>query len=307
MPILKAVNSDASLQKTADYIERKAALRTARYCSSKSAMEEMEITRAYYGKPGGRAYYHYVLSFNPKSKITAEECAEITKKVVDANPLLDGHEVEIAVHTDSDHTHAHILINSVRATDGKKLHMSKKEYRKWIMAQQIICQRYGYKPEKKKDRNRGDFIANDRKKYEVVSRKGKTSDIVATYQAIGYARSLATDWKEFKKLLLERSVSVEMRPKSKHIVFSYGGHMFRETNLAQTFSDNISKEELEDEFLRNKRERDERLTREEHERINAGIREREQSFGRVSSRIGMPVRGTTAKTGKSKRTFERTR
>lgn len=291
MPILKAVNSKASLERAVSYVERKAALLDGINCRAEYALDEMEITRSYYGKTGGRTYYHYVLSFPPEAEITPERCRDITREVVEANPLLHGHEVLIAVHTDTDHTHAHIIASSVRATDGKKYHITKPQYRTWIETQQRICMEHGYEPAMKKEKSRGDFITDDRLKYEVVRRKGRDADIVVVYQTVKKAMKEAKSWNEFENLLACNNVSVEHQSTRKHVVFGYAGHKFRDSNLSRTFTDMISKEVIENgfELLRNDEcERDIRdleeigretevIAREVEELIRVGIRKLKKS------------------------------
>ena len=281
MPILKAVNSSASFDRAINYVQRKAALMVGINCRADFAQEEMNVTRAYYGKTGGRTYYHYVLSFPPDVDISPDKCAEITRKVVEANPHLHGHEVLIAVHKDTDHTHSHIIASSVRATDGKKYHITKPQYRAWIEEQQHICLEHGYEPSKKKEKSRGDFVTDDRQKYEVVRRKGREADIVVVFQAVERARKTAADWEEFGTLLKMNDVLLEYCPTRKHLVFGFGGHRFRDRNLSNTFSDRIDKETLNDEFFRNWQRRNEQRRRDDERRIDEEIRSRERDVGHI--------------------------
>ena len=284
MPILKAVNSSASFDRAINYVQRKAALMVGINCRADFAQEEMNVTRAYYGKTGGRTYYHYVLSFPPDVDISPDKCAEITRKVVEANPHLHGHEVLIAVHKDTDHTHSHIIASSVRATDGKKYHITKPQYRAWIEEQQHICLEHGYEPSKKKEKTRGDFVTDDRLKYEVVRRKGREADVVVVYQAVERARKTANDWKEFEALLKENDVLIEYSSTRKHVVFGFNGHRFRDSNLSKTFSDSIDKETLNDEFCRNRQRRNEQRRIDDERRIAYEIAEREQDVSYITEK-----------------------
>ena len=280
MPILKAVNSKASFHRAADYVVRKAALLDSINCRAEYAEAEMDVTRSYYGKTGGRTYAHYVLSFPPNSGLSPKECAEITKEVVKANPYLHGHEVLIAVH-DVDNIHSHVIANSVRKTDGAKYHCTKPQYRAWIKTQQEICRKYGFEPVEKKMKDRGEFICNDRTKYETVRRMGREADLVVVYQAIDIARKVAEDWNSFEKQLKEKDILIERSSTRKHIVFAFHGHRFRDSNLAKSFSDTIDKEELEHEFFDNKRRNDEKRRLEYEHRIDREIADRERDIGRI--------------------------
>ncbi len=278
MPILKAVNSKAGFRRAVNYVERKAIVHDAINCRPESAEMEMNITREYFNKTDGRSFYHYVLSFSPDSVISPEKCAEVTKAVVKANPLLKGHEILICVHNDRDHVHSHVIVNAVRQTDGMKLHINKKEYNSWIKEQQRVCKEFGYEPVLKKEKI-GEFRSDQRNKYETVRRLGKNSDLVVVYQKIGEAKRMACDWNEFESLLKKNDILLEHSQTRKHVVFGYKGHRFRDSNISKSFSDRIDKERLEDEFRRNRQRRKELGNEQRESDIGREIECRERSIG----------------------------
>lgn len=233
-------------------------------CRDGSFAEESEITRAYYDKTDGRQLYQYIFSMPPGTS-SVDEVANVAERLVRENPLLHGFEVEIAVHTDADHLHAHILVNSVSAADGHKLEMSRQQYRDWVDQMKSILKEYGYEAVRERPKSRGDFTTLDRNKFEVVNRKKEEADIVRLYQAVDDARHGACSWEEFEERLSADSISVERSEKRKHIVFGYQGRRYRDSNLSRTFSDVINKEVLENEFRENSRKRNE-----EHENDRTG-------------------------------------
>lgn len=248
------------------YCERqdKAAKIVCINCRDGCFAEETEITRAYYEKNKGRQLYQYIFSMPPGTS-SVDEVANVAERLVRENPLLHGFEVEIAVHTDADHLHAHILVNSVSAADGHKLEMSRQQYRDWVDQMKSILREYGYEAVRARPKERGDFSSGNRNKFEVVNRKKEDADIVRLYQVVDDARHGACSWEEFEERLSADSISVERSERRKHIVFAYRNRRYRDSNLSRTFTDTINKETLENEFLENNRKRTE-----EHEYDRTG-------------------------------------
>lgn len=73
-----------------------------------------------------RKYYHFIHSFSAYDNITPELAHELTEEL--CRRSFPNSEVVIATHTDTDHVHCHIVINSVNFTDGKMLQISPKAY-----------------------------------------------------------------------------------------------------------------------------------------------------------------------------------
>ena len=260
--ILKAVNSSAPLSSSLEYAERKASrVATFNLRHEGMAFEEMKIVQLHYGKSNKRASgrknpkyqgFHYVLSCSPGEVPSADVVMEMAKEFVTRCEKFNGHQIELCLHEDRDHIHVHIIGNPVNRNTGKILHVTRDEYRKMIALQQQIGLEHGILPVEKGEHRRGDFVAEDHKKNEVVRRQGRNADIVAVYQIIDVARRNAGSWDEFEFVLREKGVSVEKSPTRKHIVYGYNGRKFRDKNLSKTFSDDLGKEALENEFFNNR-------------------------------------------------------
>lgn len=297
--ILKAINSSASRSRAADYCEGKAVYVAGINCRAGFWQDEADVTDAYYHKFGqGKQYYHYVYSL-PPGHGTPEQLSEMVTRGIAANPVFHGHEIELAIHNDKAHLHCHILVNATSAVDGHKLRFSHKKYREWIRTMKVIAKEYGFEPVVSKVKKKGDFATNNRLKREVVVRRGKDSDIVHTYQSVRRAMKTAADWEEFGKILSEDNVSVEMKPTRKHLVFGYSGRRFRDSNLSRTFTDVISKEEIEHEFELRRRERKEIENGHRYrERINSILEDTVREIGhdenRTRRRIEKRERGSRA-------------
>ena len=103
--------------------------------------EQMMETKEYFGKTGGRQCYHLILSYKP-GEITPELALHIATEF--AEKYLSDYETVIAVHTDREHIHAHVVFNSVSCVTGKKYHVSTGEYYKQIRGiSDELCRKYG--------------------------------------------------------------------------------------------------------------------------------------------------------------------
>ena len=119
-------------------------------CVASTAYREFMNTKRFYEKAGGRMYYHVVQSFSPEEELTAETAHEIALKLAEQ---FSGFEVLVCTHTDRDHLHSHLIINSVSAGDGRKYHSDKDNIQRIRMASDELCMQYGLsvvKPKQKR-------------------------------------------------------------------------------------------------------------------------------------------------------------
>ena len=119
-------------------------------CVADTAYREFMNTKRFYEKTGGRMYYHVVQSFSPEEELTAETAHEIALKLAEE---FAGFEVLVCTHTDRDHLHSHLIINSVSAEDGRKYHSDKDNIQRIRMASDQLCMQYGLsivKPKQKR-------------------------------------------------------------------------------------------------------------------------------------------------------------
>lgn len=93
-------------------------LQTAINCCAVSAYNDMQATKARWGKTGGILGYHLIHSYSPGE--ISPECAhelgvEFARRLVG-----DRFEVVVGTHTDHEHIHCHIIFNSVSFVDGSR-------------------------------------------------------------------------------------------------------------------------------------------------------------------------------------------
>ena len=109
-------------------------------CLADTAYQEFLNTKRLYGKTEGRMYYHVLQSFSPEEPLTAETAHEIALKLAQE---FAGFEVLVCTHTDRDHLHSHLIINSVSVEDGRKYHSDKDNIQRIRQASDQLCLQYG--------------------------------------------------------------------------------------------------------------------------------------------------------------------
>ena len=148
MPLFKGCGCKGKPAKAIDYItdEKKAAIVTSHALDdNRDYAQQFAETAKLFGKEqkyNSRKYYHFKHSFDPKDNITPEEAHRLTEKL--AQDVFPDNEYIIATHTDRNHIHCHIIVNSVSFVNGKMLHYSKDEYGRLKDLSNEIAAKYGY-------------------------------------------------------------------------------------------------------------------------------------------------------------------
>ena len=215
----------------------------------RSFREEKEI----WNKDSGRMCAHYVISFHKDEKITPEEVLAFGQEF--AEEAFPGHQVLMAVHQDRGHLHLHMVANTVSYEDGHKLHTTTKDLADMKEAMNQMCRDRGLTvAEKGKhfDGSRmeeGEGIAWNQKKYRAMINEKKPSYLVECFQAVMEAREKAVSKDTFITAMERSGWNVRWSNTRKHITFENKDHQkVRDSNLSKTFTVNISKEALQNEF-----------------------------------------------------------
>lgn len=111
-------------------------------CDSKYPYNDMLVTKQLHRKTVGKQYEHYVVSFNPDDAIDAETAFNVVSDIV---RHYNRNQSFWAVHTNTEHLHAHVVMNSV-SSKGNKFRQWKpqlNDFRGYINA---ICKKYGINP-----------------------------------------------------------------------------------------------------------------------------------------------------------------
>ena len=93
-------------------------------CLPDSAFEQMLDTKCVYGKSGKRQGYHVIISFLPDEAVTPEQARFVAEGFM-VDVLKGEYEAVYAIHTDKEHTHIHIIWNSVNLITGEKYNSPK--------------------------------------------------------------------------------------------------------------------------------------------------------------------------------------
>ena len=111
-------------------------------CLPDTAYEQMKSTKQMFGKAGGRQGYHFVLSLKPGEGtpgIMYDIAIRFAEKAFGGE-----YETVVAVHTDRNHLHAHIIINSVNMVTGYKFQYHEGDWKyKFQPITNKLCDEYG--------------------------------------------------------------------------------------------------------------------------------------------------------------------
>lgn len=102
----------------------------------------MKATKQMLGKTGGRQGYHFVISLKP-GEGTPEIMYDIAMQFAE-EAFAGEYEAVVAVHTDREHLHAHIVINSVNMVNGYKFQCRDGDWKyKFQPITNKLCEEYG--------------------------------------------------------------------------------------------------------------------------------------------------------------------
>jgi len=219
---------------------------TAIGCEKDSAYYEMIAVKRAYGKDTGRQFIHFVQSFAPYDKVTPEIAHEIAVKLSDK---LEGFQMEMATHTDTEHIHTHFIVNTVNYETGLKWKKSAKDLQDLKDYSDQLCREYGLIiTHKQKDayKKGGEFRAEQQGqswKHEL-------------YLAASHCLKNSSSKDEFINNMTKLGYKVLWTEERKYITFtSPDGKKCRNKKLGEKFT----KENMEKTFELNKRYAHERV------------------------------------------------
>ena len=245
MAIIKGLSSRATPQKIVNYLtkeektERK--LISGKDCSPDNIVQEFRATKELYDKTEGVQYHHMIQSFSPKDNITPEKAHELGIEL--AEKQFKGNEVFIVTHTDKEHIHNHLVINSVSFEDGKKYQSNRTSMITLKRASNRQCDREGLIT-LDLDHKASERITTGEKRIEM---KGGTTWKDELRQCIDFSKEKAKSFEEFKESL-KKNFEIDIRITNKTISYQHPEKLkpIRGSKLGT----NYDKEELENEFIR---------------------------------------------------------
>ena len=207
-------------------------------CVAGCAYQEFLNTKRLYNKTDGRMFYHLIQSFHLEENFTPQTAHEIALQLAEQ---FAGFEVVVATHTDRDHIHSHLIINSVSAETGKKYHSDKDNIQHLRDVSDDLCRAYGLSVLKPKPKKTSTMSARE---YRAAD-KGKSWKLRLAI-AIDDAMELAYSREHFISLMEAEGYQVRWTADRKYITYTTpGGDRCRDNKLHE---EKYRKENMEYEF-----------------------------------------------------------
>ena len=223
-----------------------------------SVFQSFKRIRQLFGKDRkkGRTYTHGTISFVP-GEATPVQVAEFASEFVEQ--AFPGYQALTAVHTDTEHIHAHFVIEPVSSINGLMLHTSKSDLERAKSICNDMCRSRSLSVANKGHHadgthfSEGEITVWTKDKWHQMADDPRQSYLVALALAVQDCAAAACSKEEFCDLLEhEYGWSVTWSDTKKNITFSNSdGKRVRASNISRTFNLDISKESLQYEFARN--------------------------------------------------------
>lgn len=210
-----------------------------------------------WNKDTGRMYAHYSVAFHRDDNITKEQVLEIGKEVF--GRIFDGHQFLLAVHTDRDHLHVHMVANSVSYVDGHKIHTSNSDLERYKEMSNEIFRQHGLHVAQKGYHFDGtpfddtEVTSWDKNTYNMMANRPQDSFKISCMMALTECKRKARCKEEFTSLMKDKGWEVIWTDSRKYITFvNADGKRVRDKTIAKELNTRIDKETLENEFERNR-------------------------------------------------------
>ena len=133
-------------------------------------------------KKGNNLAHHICLAFHPKDNVTPEKAMELGRALM--KRMYPDRQYVLAVHTDTKHTHCHIICNAVDFENYKKLHSNIYTLKQMRNIADDICKENGLSiipPEQKGHKGQ---LKKDLK--EIINKSADFADFIMKMQLLGY-------------------------------------------------------------------------------------------------------------------------
>ncbi|MGL5253913.1 MAG: relaxase/mobilization nuclease domain-containing protein, partial [Brevinema sp.] len=182
-------------------------------------------------KTGGRQGYHLVISLKP-GEGTPEQMYDIAMRFAE-ELLHNEYEAVVAVHTDREHLHAHIVLNSVNMVNGYKFQYHNGDWKAIIQPiTNRLCEEYGL------DIMPAEY-SKDPKNMSRPEWERENSYITLIIDDVSYCALLAEDERHFVYLLSRLGYEVK---EGKHIAVKAPG--MKRFKRIDTISEDFSRENI---------------------------------------------------------------
>ncbi|HAR5405065.1 relaxase/mobilization nuclease domain-containing protein [Staphylococcus warneri] len=231
-----------SASRAINYAEKRAEEKSGLNCDIDYAKSSFKQTRALYGKENGIQAHTVIQSFKP-GEVTPEQCNQLGLEL--AEKIAPNHQVAIYTHTDKEHVHNHIVINSIDLETGRKYQSNKKQRDFVKRSNDEICREHGLSvPE----RNTAKLRYTQAEKSLIEKDQYSWKDDLR--EKIENVKEHTSDFKSFSEHLAESGIEFKVRGKN----VSYKPENVNKWVRGKTLGQDYDKGALEYEFERRERE-----------------------------------------------------
>lgn len=211
-----------------NYAEKRAEVREGVYCPAEYAKSQMKATRELWGKSDGIQAHHIIQSFKP-GEVTPEIANEIGRDL--AKEIAKGHECVVYTHTDKDHIHNHIVVNSVNYENGSKYNASKEELYRIREVSDRLCKERDLSVVKEYSSPTRYTLAE-----KALLEKGEVSWKEEIRKVIDHEKTQVKTYDEFKHNLKE-NYGIEVLERGENITFTHpdNGRKIRGSKLGNDY------------------------------------------------------------------------
>ncbi|MDV7784505.1 relaxase/mobilization nuclease domain-containing protein [Pseudomonas aeruginosa] len=238
-----------SASRAINYAEKRAEEKSGLNCDVDYAKSSFKQTRALYGKENGIQAHTVIQSFKP-GEVTPEQCNQLGLEL--AKKIASNHQVAVYTHTDKEHVHNHIVINSIDLETGRK-YQSNKQQRNFVkQANDDICREHGLSvPE----RDTAKLRYTQAEKSLIEKDQFSWKDDLR--EKIEHAKEHTSDFKSFSEQLEKSGIEFKVRGKN----VSYKPENVNKWVRGKTLGQDYDKGALEYEFERREREEERKSER----------------------------------------------
>ncbi|EKH7521914.1 relaxase/mobilization nuclease domain-containing protein [Shigella flexneri] len=231
-----------SASRAINYAEKRAEEKSGLNCDIDYAKSSFKQTRALYGKENGIQAHTVIQSFKP-GEVTPEQCNQLGLEL--AEKIAPTHQIAVYTHTDKEHVHNHIVINSIDLETGRK-YQSNKQQRDFVkQANDDICREHDLSvPE----RDTAKLRYTQAEKSLIEKDQYSWKDDLR--EKIEHAKEHTSDFKSFSEHLEKSGIEFKVRGKN----VSYKPENVNKWVRGKTLGQDYDKGALEYEFERRERE-----------------------------------------------------
>ncbi len=167
-------------------------------CGVETAQADFESVRQEYNKNGGNQALHIVQSFNhtDSQKLAPDQFNAIGKEFAEEN--FPGHQFVIRTHTDKEHIHNHIVLNTVNSETGRKIENKRVLIEQLHRSSDKHCLDNGLSVINQEAHERSARLP---RRVQQMVRAGKKSYLYDLVQKADVAKSIATNFDEYRDTL----------------------------------------------------------------------------------------------------------